>query len=483
MRVERAPMTRVAFAIVVCSFLAVSMLAVSNRISEPTRAHRAAGKAVAGFIQRVDSLSSRKPLDPLGHLSEKSRRASWKKVNAGCEVVGLRAGRVGGGWPRGVLLHNESTWGGAKGGSNDLPRGSRAWRARVYGEPPYATNDAASNSDLSFGSNSGGNRVALSQANVPVSDGRVAAARAEGREGLVFGMVGDEGVGQRTSVVLQLAREENAAFVLSAGDLAYRNHAASEWESQLDRVLGESYPYYTAIGNHDVGRWSEYAPRLVRRAERVRREKGYPCTGDLGVASVCAVEGFLVVFSGVGTLCNSTFDHVGYVRRALRHTSTAHFRWRLCVFHKNQRLMQRGEKEDMTGWGVYEECRKAGAIILSGHDHGYARTRLVSKFADRPQFDERGEHRVLRLAHGDATGRTVSILSGLGGKGVRQAEGNLDKSPWYASTLSNGDPQANSGMVLCTASWQGTPKLTCKFKTIDGAVTDTFEIVAPESRA
>jgi hypothetical protein len=40
--------------------------------------------------------------------------------------------------------------------------------------------------------------------------------------------------------------------------------------------------------------------------------------------------------------------------------------------------MQVGVKKDAAGWGVYEACRKGGALIATAHDHSYAWTYAIS---------------------------------------------------------------------------------------------------------
>ena len=48
--------------------------------------------------------------------------------------------------------------------------------------------------------------------------------------------------------------------------------------------------------------------------------------------------------------------------------------WRISHWHKLMQLMQVGDKDDDVGWGVYEESRRAGAIIATAHEHSYGRT-------------------------------------------------------------------------------------------------------------
>src|SRR5204863_5940875 len=52
--------------------------------------------------------------------------------------------------------------------------------------------------------------------------------------------------------------------------------------------------------------------------------------------------------------------------------------WRISSWHEDMQLMQVGGKSDQTGWGVYEQSRRGGAIIATAHEHSYSRTYLLS---------------------------------------------------------------------------------------------------------
>ncbi len=69
-------------------------------------------------------------------------------------------------------------------------------------------------------------------------------------------------------------------------------------------------------------------------------------------------------------------DHAEYIQEELSENNSI---WSIiCSWHKNMRLTQVGGKENETGWAVYDECRKGGAIIATGHEHSYSRTLTLS---------------------------------------------------------------------------------------------------------
>lgn len=67
--------------------------------------------------------------------------------------------------------------------------------------------------------------------------------------------------------------------------------------------LGDTFPYFSAIGNHDQPMWPTYAQIIYDRLTRF----GAKCWGDVGRDCVCSYKGFVVAISGFGT--SSSFDH------------------------------------------------------------------------------------------------------------------------------------------------------------------------------
>ena len=185
--------------------------------------------------------------------------------------------------------------------------------------------------------------------------------------------IGDQGLGRGSRAVLEMIRGEGADMVLHSGDFDYRD-SPDLWDEQINRILGDDFPYFASIGNHDVPAWEDYQRKLQ---ERLARISGARCTGDLGVNSFCTYKGLFFVLSGVGTIDSG---RVSFIREALASEEAKESLWRICSWHKNQRLMQVGGKGDSVGWEPYEECRKGGAIIATGHEHSYSRTHLMDSF-------------------------------------------------------------------------------------------------------
>ena len=50
------------------------------------------------------------------------------------------------------------------------------------------------------------------------------------------------------------------------------------------------------------------------------------------------------------------------------------------MWHKNQRILQVGSKSDEVGFEAYNRCAKMGAIIVTGHEHSYCRSKPISSY-------------------------------------------------------------------------------------------------------
>jgi hypothetical protein len=142
------------------------------------------------------------------------------------------------------------------------------------------------------------------------------------------------------------------------------------------------------------------------------------------------------------------------------------------------RKMQVGGKSDATGWGVYEESRKGGAIVATGHEHSYSRTHLLRSCQNQTVASQSN---TLALARDDPDtpadeGRSFVFVSGLGGKSIRDQE--RFGEGWWASIYTS-TQGATHGALFGEFNYQGDPdRARFYFKDIDGAVQDTFFVQA-----
>lgn len=286
--------------------------------------------------------------------------------------------------------------------------------------------------------------------------------------GVKIAFVADIATSSRGRAVYSLIKAEGAEAVVASGDLDYADNPAG-WESQVDAVLGGDFPYFATIGNHDTATWDApegYQARIERRLRRL----AIPWTGRLGVMSSLHYKGIFLVQLGVGTRPGGPDDgrYAAYLRDRLAADNSV---WSVASWHKNQHKMQACTKSNETGWGVYEEARKGGAIAATAHEHSYIRTHLMSGYSDNPQVASTSNTLAL------TKGRNLTFVSGLGGASIR---GDCVPGNWFAAKYTaDSSPPATHGALFCTFGADGDPrKASCYFKAVDGRVPDRFTVVS-----
>ncbi|MCP4408175.1 MAG: hypothetical protein GY807_10525 [Gammaproteobacteria bacterium] len=276
--------------------------------------------------------------------------------------------------------------------------------------------------------------------------------------GFTVAFLGDQGLNENSRAVLKMIKNQGADMVVHQGDFDYE-HDPDAWDTMINEILGDDFPYFASIGNHDRRAWSGYQRKLQERLSRI---DGADCSGDLGVKSACTYKGLFFILSGVGI---KDTGHEAYIKDQLEKTDAI---WRICSWHANQNLMQVGSKKDSVGWDVYEICREGGAIIATGHEHSYSRTHLLDSFETQNVASTSDTLRVEK-------GKSFAFVSGIGGHSIRNQK--LD-GPWWASIYAS-DQLANYGALFCTFNPSGVEILaSCYFMDIDGAVPDQFELIS-----
>jgi hypothetical protein len=284
--------------------------------------------------------------------------------------------------------------------------------------------------------------------------------------------------GAATGQLYDLIRQEGAHALVIQGDLDYVD-CPGAWDELLTRHFGESFPVFPVAGNHDVPVWSEYSQLIARRWERANVTT---CAGLAGRAHTCTFRGIVMVQVAAGIF---SAPHAGGpspmadldLAPFLTQQLAAHrSRWQIGSWHKNQADMQTGGKVDETGWEVYEACRSVGAFIATGHEHSYARTRLLDSF--RPKIDVSSARGANDSFLPLAPGQTAVFCNGLGGRSVRDNEMCGDnRCPWFAK-LDNSDTGAAAAAALfCNYHHAGNPNWArCYLKDIRNRIRDEFII-------
>lgn len=273
--------------------------------------------------------------------------------------------------------------------------------------------------------------------------------------------IGDQGLGKDAEAVLRLIKSEGAQAVLHQGDFDCKNDPDA-WNAQINNILGADFPYFACIGNHDTEKWkgdNGYQEYLKKRLQRL----AIPWDGDLGVKSSIKYKGIFIILVSPGIL---DADHDVYIRDQL---ATDKSLWRICSWHENMRLLQVAGKKDDTGWGVYEEARKGGAIIATAHDHSYGHTYLMSNFENQTIASQANPINI-------EEGKTFVFFSGLGGKSIYSQ--NLVASPWWAKIYTK-TQDATYGALFGVFNVNGVPDTAMfYFKNIKGEIVDRFDVVS-----
>lgn len=346
---------------------------------------------------------------------------------------------------------------------------------RAFMVPPAAEDGASLEDDDGFVFTSGG--------------GAEPEADRAARQGVLIAFIGDQGSTDNSSAVLELIAREGADAVVHNGDFDYVEQPDA-WDARVSGVLGEDYPYFAIVGNHDAPAWygpGGYAEKIAARHARVPE---MDCTGELGVRAVCRFRGVHLVQSCIGTdelrpdCAVDSSDQLAFIREALRADDSP---FSICNWHKNQHDIQVGIKTDEVGWEAYRECMRAGAIIATGHEHSYSRTLTLTEFGNAAAgHGPIGVPELMELGRG----RTFAFVSGLAGYGIRNfAAADHDDDTWWASYyagnrwLQNGvlmPGAASYGALFIEFGAGGDPRRArAYFKDVSGRIADEFTILAP----
>ena len=272
--------------------------------------------------------------------------------------------------------------------------------------------------------------------------------------------IGDQGLEKDAEAVLRLIKSEGAQAVLHQGDFDHEDNPVA-WEAQINKILGQNFPYFASPGNHDIKRWNGedgYQQYLKNRLSRLN----IVWNGDLGVKSSMQYKGIFIILVSPAEM---GIGHAPYIREQLAEDKSI---WSICSWHKNMHLMQVGKQGDATGWDVYEEARKGGAIIATGHDHSYGRTHLMNSFVN--QTIESYSNRMII-----AEGQTFAFVSGLAGAKIHDQKVH---GLWWARIYTKAQG-ATYGALFGVFNADGVPnKAMFYFKNIKGDLIDRFDVIS-----
>jgi hypothetical protein len=288
--------------------------------------------------------------------------------------------------------------------------------------------------------------------------------------GLTIAFIGDTGTGRGFRQVLQLIKREGAHAVVHLGDAIYENDAARFW-AVVDELLGHDYPYLLTQGNHDLDRWPEMAPHAFEHVKR---------SGALTDATGMLDPRLALTFRGVSLMLLGEAARDDDPARIVERFSRDRHIWKICGWHKNQNRLQVGGKDDEMGWGVYEACRQMGAMIQTGHEHSYHRTKTLASTVE--QRVDPGCSDPARLCV--RPGAVPVFVTGLGGRSIRDQERCLPATYPYGCNgewafIYTSNQGAKYGALFITFHLDGDArKARGRFTNVDGQVVDSFQLQA-----
>jgi hypothetical protein len=313
---------------------------------------------------------------------------------------------------------------------------------------------------------------------------------------LKVAFIGDSNYLAHFESVLTLIKNEGADMVLHQGDFDYENDADGFF-AKIDAILGPNFPYLASVGNHDIASWNTgcrdadgcYAQFLKDRMARIGITPDDPNLNDQMYA--VTYRGLKMVFAGDQRAAGDR-TYAPYIHSQL--AADTHI-WKICSWHRNQHAMQIGSKGDEMGWAVYETCKNHGAIIATGHEHSYSRTKTLTHI--RNQTVDTRQHPPIDGVPSNPNqllvgpGRTFVFVSGLGGRSMRNQDrckpfiypyggGAGCNHIWAkAYTLNQTDGIAKFGALFIIFNYNGDPtKAHGYFKTSNGVIVDEFDITA-----
>jgi Calcineurin-like phosphoesterase len=267
--------------------------------------------------------------------------------------------------------------------------------------------------------------------------------------------LGDSGTGANAVAAHNVCKNAGAQAIVHTGDLDYLD-SPSQWETFVNNQVGQNFPYFYVLGNHDTLNASGYQANEETRFNRI----GLTWTGTL--TSHCTFDWrgirFIMTTPGLGDASAATYIH----DQAAASTAP----WVLSIFHEQQHLMNVGTKGDATGWAVFEESRLQGATVWNGHEHSYGRTHLLSNMTSQVVADNTSPYTISK-------GASMTIQTGLGGNSIRAQDTQAGLPYWGSVYTSN--QGANYGASLCTFGATGDPRRAdCVFRNINGVDVDAW---------
>ncbi|MDH6366232.1 MULTISPECIES: metallophosphoesterase family protein [unclassified Breznakia] len=167
----------------------------------------------------------------------------------------------------------------------------------------------------------------------------------------------------------------NVSFIANTGDMVDVANKESEYDAYFTPKALQGIPSATAVGNHDI-------------AKNYGNHFNEPNLSGLGASAANSDYYYTygnVLYMVLNTSNSNNEEHVEFMRKVNEETKDQDFAWKVVMFHqsiyasgKQSTYKDQVEPRQQAFVPVFEEL--GVDVVLMGHDHCYARTKIMKNF-------------------------------------------------------------------------------------------------------
>ncbi|KAG4094034.1 hypothetical protein H8356DRAFT_1277341 [Neocallimastix lanati (nom. inval.)] len=256
--------------------------------------------------------------------------------------------------------------------------------------------------------------------------------------------------------------------LLHLGDYDYRCLPDDYFTKILD--ANRTYQFMGVVGNHDTTEGEcteEVAQRYVDNIYNEmmsKKNKGLKCVFSPSKFMWSCVQDNIRIIGLTPDIrgADKRDEQLAFLKKHLKDATED---WKICSWHYYDKYYHTGRYQSpynlVSGEGesFYDYCKMNGAIILSAHDHVYARTHVMSQFSEPviDKYDGAQDGRVTQIRHG----ATLNILNGVGGFYIYIEQGEQMNYAHWQKKYARGKNEVNKdkfGGLFCTFNYKGNNK-------------------------
>jgi len=319
-------------------------------------------------------------------------------------------------------------------------------------------------------------------------------------DGLKVAFLGDSETGENARRNYALAREAGADVMFQNGDFDYESDPEL-FDTFLDEELGDML-FLACSGNHD----DETLSTLFSGGRKWEGKGGYKerffdryneylAGGNPGVNVTCVPREGKTLEEDFGSYMSCRVNNVEFVTIGWRQFSgsvlfsggdrltsqqfiessldATDALWKVLVTHRPDGNLNPGVNHVGTyqTQGDFNLAAKYGALLVHGHSHVYARSKLIDNFYSLKVSPNEDPFSIALNC-----GESASIINGMGGTDIDGAGIHEEASILTKIYTANSGNNQN-GVVICDFTDEGAAG--CEFIMQNGEVFDAFAVLAP----